>query len=51
MATEIPVIDADGHIMEQQSEVRKYLDDRWKGRDGQLWPRASWNCPMATPTR
>jgi predicted TIM-barrel fold metal-dependent hydrolase len=38
MATEIPVIDADGHIMEQQSEVRKYLDDRWKGRDGQLWP-------------
>jgi len=38
MASKIPVIDADGHIMEQQSEVRKYLDGRWKGRGTQLWP-------------
>ncbi|MCZ6610695.1 MAG: hypothetical protein O7A66_11895, partial [Alphaproteobacteria bacterium] len=38
MATAIPVIDADGHILEQQSEVRNYLDDRWKGRQTPLWP-------------
>ncbi len=38
MANAIPAIDADGHIFEQQSEVRNYLDDRWKGRETPLWP-------------
>ncbi len=38
MATAIPAIDADGHILEQQSEVRNYLDDRWRGRQTPLWP-------------
>ena len=38
MATQIPAIDADGHIMEHQDEVRPYLDDRWKGRGTNLWP-------------
>jgi len=38
MATEIPVIDADGHIFEHQSDVRAYMDDRWKGRDTSLSP-------------
>lgn len=38
MAATIPAIDADGHVMEHQDEVRPYLDDRWKERDTRLWP-------------
>ncbi|MDX1484475.1 MAG: amidohydrolase family protein [Alphaproteobacteria bacterium] len=38
MATPIPAIDADGHFMEHQDEIRPYLDDRWKGRETPLWP-------------
>lgn len=38
MASAIPAIDADGHILEQQDEIRPYLDDRSKGRPTPLWP-------------
>jgi predicted TIM-barrel fold metal-dependent hydrolase len=38
MASAIAAIDADGHIMEQQDEIRNYLDDRYNGRDTALWP-------------
>lgn len=37
MAT-IAVIDADGHILERQNEIRKYLDKRWDGRETPLYP-------------
>lgn len=43
----IPAIDADGHILEHQSEIRKYLDSRWSGRDSALWPGGqSWDPEM-----
>jgi uncharacterized protein len=38
MADRIPVIDADGHILERQSDIRKYLEPPWNTRDGGLWP-------------
>lgn len=38
MCAAIPAIDADGHILEQQNEIRKYLDGRWSKRDTALWP-------------
>ncbi|HXP93334.1 MAG TPA: amidohydrolase family protein [Candidatus Binatia bacterium] len=37
-ATTITAIDADGHILERQSDILKYLEGRWKGRDTGLWP-------------
>lgn len=40
----IRAIDADGHILEHQSEIRKYLDNRWAGRESSLWPGGqSWD--------
>lgn len=36
--TDMPAIDADGHIMEHQDEIRPYLDGRWKSRPTSLWP-------------
>ncbi|MGY9004816.1 MAG: amidohydrolase family protein [Alphaproteobacteria bacterium] len=38
MATSIPAIDADGHILERQDEIRKYMDAPWSGRTTNLWP-------------
>ena len=32
------VIDADGHILERQEDVRKYLKPPWKQRTTSLWP-------------
>lgn len=32
------VIDADGHILERQQDVRKYLKPPWKQRTTSLWP-------------
>ncbi|HZT08393.1 MAG TPA: hypothetical protein VFC51_15310 [Chloroflexota bacterium] len=33
-----PFIDADGHILERQSGIRKYLDPSWNDRTTSLWP-------------
>ena len=38
MSGSIAAIDADGHILEQQDEIRKYLDGPSKGRTTNLWP-------------
>jgi predicted TIM-barrel fold metal-dependent hydrolase len=38
MASAFPAIDADGHILERQEEIRPYLDERWRARSTQLWP-------------
>ncbi len=37
MAT-IHAIDADGHILERQDEIRPYLDGAWRDRPTSLWP-------------
>src|SRR4051812_23820944 len=33
-----PAIDADGHVLERQSDVRKYLQPPWSERTSGLWP-------------
>src|SRR5919205_993268 len=37
MAHDLPAIDADGHIVERQSDVRKYLPEPWNRRPTSLW--------------
>ena len=47
--TTIPAIDADGHILERQDEISKYLDKRWSGRDRRTGRSCSaWGTPRAT---
>src|SRR5436309_13767381 len=38
MADWPPVIDADGHVLERQSDIRKYLEPPWNRRNTGLWP-------------
>ncbi|HEY7061581.1 MAG TPA: amidohydrolase family protein [Chloroflexota bacterium] len=38
MATRPPVIDADGHLLERQSDIRKYLPEPWNKRQTGLFP-------------
>ena len=33
-----PVIDTDGHVLERQSDIRKYLEAPWTKRPTGLWP-------------
>src|SRR2546422_8435472 len=33
-----PVIDADGHVLERQMDIRKYLEPPWNRRETGLWP-------------
>ena len=33
-----PVIDTDGHVLERQSDIRKYLEPPWDKRPTPLWP-------------
>ncbi|HUC97609.1 MAG TPA: amidohydrolase family protein [Candidatus Polarisedimenticolaceae bacterium] len=33
-----PVIDTDGHVLERQSDIRKYLEAPWNKRPTPLWP-------------
>jgi len=33
-----PVIDTDGHVLERQSDIRKYLEAPWIKRPTSLWP-------------
>lgn len=34
----LPVIDTDGHVLERQSDIRKYLESPWNKRPTSLWP-------------
>lgn len=34
----VPVIDADGHVLERQADIRKYLEAPWQQRRTSLWP-------------
>ncbi len=36
--TQIPVIDTDGHVLERQADIRKYLESPWDKRPTSLWP-------------
>lgn len=38
MTSRPAVIDADGHVLERQSDVRKYLEPPWDKRPTPLWP-------------
>ena len=40
MAHEQIAIDADGHIVERESDVRQYLPHPWSLRDSGLFPSA-----------
>jgi predicted TIM-barrel fold metal-dependent hydrolase len=40
MAHDLPVIDADGHLVERESDVLKYLASPWDRRAGGLFPSA-----------
>ena len=31
-------IDTDGHVLERQSDIRKYLEEPWTKRPTSLWP-------------
>ena len=33
-----PVIDTDGHVLERQADIRKYLEEPWNRRPTGLWP-------------
>jgi hypothetical protein len=47
MASAFAAIDADGHILERQDEIRPYLDDRWRNRPTGLWPNGQpWDTEM-----
>jgi predicted TIM-barrel fold metal-dependent hydrolase len=48
MPATIPAIDADGHILERQDEIRKYLDSRWANRESALWPGGqTWDLELS----
>jgi len=38
MADHMPVIDCDGHVLERQGDIRKYLQPPWDARHTSLWP-------------
>jgi len=42
----IPAIDADGHILERNSDLAKYIEDEWRGRRS-YWPNGyPWDTDM-----
>src|SRR2546425_2692548 len=43
MANHFEVIDADGHITEEDSQLKKYMDARYRDRAATLTPRDSWD--------
>lgn len=43
----IPCIDTDGHVLERQSDIRKYLGEPWVKRPTPLWPGDQpWDADM-----
>ncbi|MGH7513632.1 MAG: amidohydrolase family protein [Gemmatimonadales bacterium] len=38
MVHDLPAIDADGHTLERQSDIRPYLPSPWDERETSLWP-------------
>ena len=43
MASQFEVIDADGHITEEDSQLKKYMEARYRDRAATLTPRDSWD--------
>ena len=43
MTTNFEVIDADGHITEEDSQLKKYMEAKYRDRVATLTPRDSWD--------
>ena len=43
MAHNFEVIDADGHITEEDNQLKQYMDARYRDRAATLTPRDSWD--------
>ena len=43
MANHFEVIDADGHITEEDNQLKKYMEPRYRDRAATLTPRDSWD--------
>ena len=43
MARNFEVIDADGHITEEDGQLKKYMEARYRNRAATLTPRDSWD--------
>ena len=43
MTTNFEVIDADGHITEEDSQLKKYMEAKYRDRAATLTPRDSWD--------
>ena len=43
MATNFEVIDADGHITEEDSQMKGYMDAPYRDRGAVLYPRDNWD--------
>lgn len=43
MAKNFEVIDADGHITEEDGQLKKYMDAKYRDRAATLTPRDSWD--------
>jgi len=43
MANSFEVIDADGHITEEDNQLKKYMEAKYRDRAATLTPRDSWD--------
>src|SRR5258705_7417077 len=43
MTTNFEIIDADGHITEEDSQLKKYMEAKYRDRAATLTPRDSWD--------
>jgi hypothetical protein len=43
MANKFEVIDADGHITEEDNQLKKYMEAKYRDRAATLTPRDSWD--------
>ena len=43
MAKDVEVIDADGHITETDSQLKKYMESPWVDRTSTLYPIDNWD--------
>jgi hypothetical protein len=40
------IIDADGHILDRQSDIHRYLEPPWNRRPVNLWPSEPWDTEL-----
>ena len=49
MAHNFEVVDADGHITEEDNQLKQYMDARYRDRAATLTPRDSWDRSIGGP--